>query len=151
MKVLTQKKISYEWIILAILITIFIAIGLLSLTSKTSAPDSDTPIQPSAGYRQEREEADVTVSVEYLPQQANSDETNVEVTLDTHSVNLDNVNFSQDVTVEKDGKVIKPIRINEEGSGHHRKTQLTFPKTPLPFIIIVSNVSGISRREFTFE
>ena len=151
MRVFSQKRISIEWLILTTLVFIIAIIGFASWKRSTPGQKALTTLSPTVVIAQKREEADVAVSVEYIPQQANSDETTVVVALDTHSVNLDNVNFSRDVTVEKDGKVIKPIRIKEEGSGHHRKTQLTFPKTPLPFIIIVSNVSKVARREFPFE
>lgn len=146
-----QKRLPLEWIVLILLVFAVVLIGLSSWTSNPSGVAVGPTLQQvQTTNRQEREQANVTVVVENLPE-INPNETIFAVVLDTHSVNLDNVNFSLDVTLEKADKVIKPVRVKEEGSGHHRKAQIAFPKTSLPFTIIVSDVSGIPRREFTFQ
>lgn len=150
MRSLTRKRISAEWVVLAVLVVVSAIVGLNNVY-RSKPQITSNPTKLSSLYRQEREEANVTVSVEYLPDQTDPRETTIEVVLDTHSINLDEVNFSQDVVIEKNGKVIKPIRTKEEGSGHHRKAQISFPKTPFPFIIVVSNVSTVTRREFKFQ
>lgn len=78
--------------------------------------------------KQEKEENNVTVIVEYIPEKSDSFNSVFSITLDTHSANLDAFDFQKDVFLGKDGKGSLPMIVNESGGGHHRKAEITFKK-----------------------
>ncbi|MDP3998953.1 MAG: hypothetical protein Q8P89_05065 [bacterium] len=93
----------------------------------------------------------VTMTVEYLPEQSDSQKIAFKVSLNTHSVDLESVNFTKDIWIEKAGAVSYPISSSDEGDNHHRASLLLFQKVPRPFKVIGQNIGGISRREVLLE
>ena len=71
-------------------------------------------------------EGEVTMTVEYLPEQSDSQKTALKVSLSTHSVDLESVNFAKDIWIEKGGVVSSPISTSDEGESHHRTSLLLF-------------------------
>lgn len=134
---------SKEYLFLGIIVVLIILTGLFEFKK----PQKEPGVTP----RIEKEENSVTVAVEYFPQKSDNKSTNIEVALDTHSVDLSSFNFQKDVILETSGKTKTPQKVEEEeGATHHRKAELTFEKTIPPFNIIILNLENIPRRQFQF-
>lgn len=161
-----MKQIPKEWLVLIIIAVLVIGISLFEW-NKTSPQNQKRDKDTSDGVlsevegtpprwsnqkatRKEKEENNVTVIIEYLPDQPQSSLI-FRIALDTHSVNLDAFDFGNDITLEKDGKSFSPTLLKQEGGGHHRSAEVNFPTTDTPFTIIVKNLSNIPKREFYFE
>lgn len=133
-----MRKIPKEWLLLIVIAILVVIIGIFQW-------NQTKPVNQNSN-----EEGDVTVLVEYLPEKSNDNNMVFQFVLDTHSVNLDAFDFQKDVKLEKDNKESYPITVNQSGSGHHRKAEITFAPVAVPFTIIVASVSSIPRREFRF-
>lgn len=149
------NKIPREWLLLIIIAIIAIAVGVFEW-NKTSIQDrapAETILDrrsSSDGGGISKEEAAVTVIVEYLPEKSTNNMV-FQIVLDTHSVNLDAFDFQKEIALEKNGKSFSPNVISKEGSVHHRKAVISFGQTSVPFTIVVMNLSGVPRREFKFN
>lgn len=158
------KNIPKEWLILIIIVLLTLGIGIFQWNqtnpvSQNSGQDTSGVIlnevkgSPDGGGIQklEKGEGNVTVLVEYLAEKSNKSNMVFRIALDTHSVDLDSFDFRKDINLEKDGQSFPPQLVSQEGSGHHRSAEITFPITSTPFNIVVKNLSNIPRREFSFE
>ncbi len=96
-------------------------------------------------------EGRVTMTAEYKPDSSTESITAFEVYLNTHSIDLDMVDFSNDIIIRKDGQEITPISVEILGVGHHRSAKLAFPQTETPFEIVGKNIAGITERSITWE
>lgn len=96
----------------------------------------------------------VRVKVTYLNPQ-DTDGSRFEVSLDTHSVNLDAYDLKALSLLRDDGgKVYKAGRVENRGGGHHRKTVLYFPTIPVgvqTVELIIKDIAGIQERSFRWE
>lgn len=93
----------------------------------------------------------VTFTAQYLPDRSSEDKITFEVSLNTHSVDLSEVNFGQDIFIEKDRSVYRPTEVETSGSSHHRSAVMSFPKTQTPFKVVGQRISGVEKRELTWE
>jgi hypothetical protein len=98
----------------------------------------------------------VAVTVTLIEAPATGSLVKVKVSLDTHSVPLDGIEFGAMVTLDGQGGVsIAPTSVEQvKGAGHHREAVLAFP--PLPagereVRIAVRNVGGVGEREFAWK
>ncbi|HKZ38196.1 MAG TPA: hypothetical protein VJ184_11125, partial [Chryseolinea sp.] len=99
----------------------------------------------------ENQEDLVTVSLSFLKEKSTKDGMVFEVSLDTHSVNLDNFNFQEKVILVSVNNQISPTEVELSGGGHHRSAEVTFTKYPYPFSIKVNGHDSIPTREFRFD
>ena len=90
------------------------------------------------------------MTVEYIPKKSDKNTRAFEISLDTHSVELDSFDFVKDVILEKDGKAIPPANSIPSGGGHHRKAEVVFERVKSPFTISLINLSGVPKRVFQF-
>lgn len=149
----TFSKIPKTYIFLGILVLLaIISFYKLSSPKTSNNPTSSIPSKETTEkiFKLEREEGNVTVIVEYLPEKSDENSSIFLITLDTHSVDLDAFDFQKDVFLGKEGRGSLPIKVSQSGSGHHRKAEVAFKKTATPFSIVLSNLGGISKREFQF-
>jgi len=149
-----MTKIPKTYLLLGIIILLIIIVSLFDINSSKTANRGQYPT-PSENLKEktnklEKEEGNVDVIVEYLPEKSDANTLVFNIILDTHNVNLDSFNFEKDVFLGKEGRGSLPIKISQSGSVHHRKAELAFNKTSTPFTIVLSNLSGISKREFKF-
>ena len=98
--------------------------------------------------------AGVTAKVTYLNPQGTED-TRFEISLDTHSVDLDSYDLKALSSLRDDaGKVYQPTKVENKGSGHHRQLVLVFPK-PAPgnkrLDLVVKDVAGVKERSFVWD
>ena len=141
-----MKSLPKEWIIL-IVIVIIIAIIAISDWQKSSRLNRDKPqissssvsVDIKSGNKQEKEEANVTVVVEYLKDKSDDKNMTFAVSLDTHSVDLNSFDFQKDIVLEKNPRASgsNPTKVTTNGSDHHRSGEIVFPNTPSPFTLIL--------------
>lgn len=145
------NKIPKEYLLLFFVIFLIITFSIYDWQSTSNSENAKIIKQSPSNLKLEKEEADVTASVEYLKEKSDNKEIAFSIALDTHSVNFNSFIFSKDITLEKDQQLLLPLSSNESGSGHHRKAELSFAKVNTPFTIVIRNVSDIKRREFFIE
>ncbi len=153
---MTLKNIPKEWLILlviALLITIIVIIDWSKSSSKPNQANKSNLTNDQTVSRQEKEEANVTVVVEYLKDKSDDKNITFAVLLDTHSVDLNSFDFQKDIVLEKNPRASgsNPTKVTTNGSDHHRSGEIVFPNTPPPFILVLKNIANINRREFLFE
>lgn len=145
-------KIAKVYLLLGLTLLLLAVIGIYGVKNgKPVQPSKQAIANQDAGQKLEKEEGNITVSMEYLAGKSDGNANVFEVTLDTHSVLLDSFDFEKGIILEKDGKSIAPLSVNPSGDGHHRSAEITFTKIELPFTIVVTNLADIIRREFTFS
>mgnify|MGYP001567158135 CR=1 FL=1 len=115
-----------------ILILVAVSIAAFWLGNRAAPPADNTPITQSESS------GEVTVTATYQGDQ-------IEVALDTHSVDLSNFDF---------GKSISPAPTSVQAttdSPHHRRAILKFNRLNLPFTLVISNLANIPQRKLVFE
>ncbi len=93
----------------------------------------------------------VTVSVNFQPSQSDAQTLDFEVVLNTHSVDLDDIDFQKSVILEKSGQQFPPLEVKTEGAGHHRSAVVKFTRVAPPLKIIFSETPQTARQEFEFD
>ncbi|HXG50811.1 MAG TPA: hypothetical protein VNN77_05310 [candidate division Zixibacteria bacterium] len=96
----------------------------------------------------------VTVKVAYL-NPGRRTEPRFQVTLDTHSVNLDAYDLKTLAVLRDDrGKSYAPVAAENRGGGHHREVTLTFPELSAEtkrVEIAIKNIAGVEERKFSWN
>jgi len=105
------------------------------------APDSLLPTPNSA----------ITVDIKFLPSQSNAQTFAFEVSLNTHSIDLEDIDFQKSVILEKSGQKFSPVEVKTEGAGHHRSAEVKFNRVSAPLKIIFSETPEVARQEFMFD
>jgi len=95
--------------------------------------------------------SDVIVAVSFLPSQSDPQTLAFEVVLNTHSIDLDDIDFQKSVILEASGQKFSPVEVKTEGAGHHRSAVVKFSRRPSPVKIIFQETSEINTQEFTFD
>jgi len=93
----------------------------------------------------------VTLTAQYIPNESSPEQVVFEVFLNSHSVDLESVDFLTDIYLENGQKTSLPISVTESGSGHHRSAVIVFPQQELPFNLVAKNVAGIDKRTLTWD
>lgn len=107
-----------------------------------SSPEIVVDTQQSAG--------DVSVEINYLSGKSDESKIVFEISLNTHSVDLDDIDFQKAVVMEKDGQTFIPLDVEISGSGHHRSAELSFPGVGVPLKIVFLGSKEIEKKEFEF-
>jgi len=134
---------------LVIIAGIFIWQGILILSPK-QVTVSD---QKQAG--------EVSVEANYSAGKSDEDKIVFEVSLNTHSVDLDGIDFQKTVLMQKDGQTSTPLAVEISGSGlpaeasakagHHRWASVKFNRVSPPLKIIFLGTPEIAQQEFMFD
>ena len=113
-----------------------------------------TQLEDTAGWETKTDDqAGVTVVVTPLELSNQSQEWRFEITMDTHSVALDQNLIESSLLVDGSGNEFKPIRWDGPVGGHHREGILVFnPISPLPQLFELK-ITGINDavRKFTWQ
>ena len=111
-------------------------------------PVSSQPREPSSAPVQSSSGGSVTIEAKSLGHQ--SDSLVFEVTMDTHSVNLDEYDLKQLATLKDDkGSEYRPVDWSSAPGSHHRSGKLVFAhadKSTKTFELVIRNVAGVSER-----
>lgn len=148
-------KIPKTYLFLGIVILLIVIISLFELNNSKTA-NSPQYLVPSANINQnsnklEKEEGNVTVAVEYIPQKSDKNTVVFDISLDTHNVDLSSFDFSKNIVLEKEELVVStPIKSAPTGSGHHRKAEMIFKRVKPPFSLVLKSLSSVPKREFQF-
>jgi hypothetical protein len=96
----------------------------------------------------------VTVTATYANPRRGEDP-RFEVALNTHSVNLDSYDLKTLSLLRDDaGKEYKPVQVDNEGSGHHRRVTLVFPKPAAKakhLELVIKEIAGVKARSFGWD
>jgi hypothetical protein len=96
----------------------------------------------------------VTAKATYL-NPGGTEDTRFEISLDTHSVDLDSYDLKALSSLRDDaGKVYQPTKVENKGSGHHRRLVLVFPKLARGnkrLELVVKDVAGVKERSFVWD
>jgi hypothetical protein len=96
----------------------------------------------------------VTAKVTYLNPQSTED-ARFEISFDTHSVDLDSYDLKALSSLRDDaGKAYQPTKVENKGSGHHRRLVLVFPKLARGnkrLELVVKDVAGVKERSFVWD
>ncbi|OGG18622.1 hypothetical protein A3D05_01970 [Candidatus Gottesmanbacteria bacterium RIFCSPHIGHO2_02_FULL_40_24] len=145
------KKLSWEYKTLIIVIFLIVFISLISLAKEEREIQKINPLDTNLNKNSQfQEQGNVSVSIKFLSEKSSPDTLFFSVSLDTHSVDLDQFNFGKNVLLEYQNSSGKPRDITLYGGGHHRQAELSFPQVPPPYKIIIKDLAGITRREFEF-
>jgi hypothetical protein len=128
---------------------ILILIPLLILAFVFFAPPSPLDSPPTTQNSQPA--AAVTVAVNFLPSQSDPQTIAFEVILNTHSVDLDDIDFLKSVVLETSGQKFSPIEVKTEDSGHHRSATVKFTRVSPPAKVIFLKTDQIAGQEFEFK
>jgi hypothetical protein len=96
----------------------------------------------------------VTAKVTYL-NPGGTEDTRFEISLDTHSVDLDSYDLKALSSLRDDAaKVYQPTKVENKGSGHHRQVVLIFPKTTSGskgLELVIRDIAGVKERSFVWD
>ncbi|HZD41123.1 MAG TPA: hypothetical protein VE131_10405 [Terriglobales bacterium] len=96
----------------------------------------------------------VMITATYLNPRSN-DEAKFDVALNTHSVDLDGYDLKALSVLRDDaGKEVKPLRVESEGGGHHRRVTLVFPKPSVKakkLELVIKDIAGVKARSFSWD
>lgn len=96
----------------------------------------------------------VTVTAIYLNPRRD-EEARFDVAMNTHSVDLDGYDLKALSLLRDDaGKEQKALRVENEGSGHHRRTTLIFPKPSTKakrLELVIKDIAGVKARSFSWD
>ncbi len=143
---------------LAVLLAALILSGCSSAATAsrsqgTPAPVASSPSEPSNAPVQSSAGGSVTIEAKLLGHQ--KDSLAFEISMDTHSVNLDTYDFKQ-LALLRDGKgsEFSPIEWSSAPGGHHRSGKLVFAhpdQSAKTFELVIRNVAGVSERVLRWQ
>lgn len=137
-------------------ILILVPLAVLALIFLPSSSSLGSPVSPAGRQLttqnpQPNVSSPVTVSAEYLPTSSSAGFIVFQVSLNTHSVDLDSIDFQKSVVLEKSGQKFSPFEVAVEGSGHHREASVKFNRVTVPFKIVFLETPEVNRQEFEFK
>lgn len=127
-----------------------VLIWQIASIAKANLRPTALPSEMVAGG-QRQPTGDVSVEVNYMAGKSDENKIVFEIILNTHSVDLDGIDFSKAVVMQKDGRAFISLAVEISGSGHHRSAELSFPGVGVPLKIVFLGSKEIERREFGFE
>ena len=123
-------------IVLAVIAGILIWPVILIIREK---PKPLTPISEVVADEIQQSTESVSAEVSYLSGKSNENKIVFEISLNTHSVDLDGIDFQKSVVMQKGNQTFSPLTVEISGSGlpaeasakagHHRSAELSFPRS----------------------
>lgn len=136
---------------LLIIITVIAIIGAISFRASQTNQISVDQAQAMTLFPQTDNQGEVVIKV--APLGLTTSKWQFEVSLDTHSVELD-VDLTKSSVLIVDGREFQPVSWDGSPSGgHHREGTLTFAsaKTKVSSIeLVLRNIGGVPERSFTW-
>ena len=147
-----MTKIKTHSLIISLLAGLF-AVLILAGCSSTPQPVSSQPNEPSNATVQSNSGGSVTIEARLLGHQNGS--LVFEISMDTHSVNLNTYDLKQLAILRDDnGGEYNPIDWSSAPGGHHRSGKLVFAhpdQSARTLELVISNVAGVSERVFRWQ
>ena len=145
-------------IVLAVIAGILIWPVILIIREK---PKPLTPISEVVADEIQQSTESVSAEVSYLSGKSNENKIVFEISLNTHSVDLDGIDFQKSVVMQKGNQTFSPLTVEISGSGlpaeasakagHHRSAMLSFLRVGVPLKIVFLGTKEAGRKEFEFE
>lgn len=151
-----KMRLLFAISLLASLLSVLILTGCSSSTA-TKPQAAQPPVsQPNQTYNasvQSSTGGSVTIEAKLLGHQ--NDSLVFEISMNTHSVDLDTYDFKQ-LAVLRDGKgsEYSPVDWSSQPGGHHRGGKLVFAhsdKSARNFELVIRNVAGVSERVLKWQ
>ena len=125
-----MNRLAKSWLLTILIIVVAVFVTGCSSGStpqrEAGAPSSGSGYRPTNGLVQSSTAGSVTIDVEWL--KAESDSLVFKVTMDTHSVDLDQYDLRKLAILRDDtGNEYRPVSWDAAPGGHHRSGRLTFP------------------------
>lgn len=98
----------------------------------------ETTISVSDGGQNE-----VTFSAEIVTE---SEAIVVSAALNTHSVDLNDIEFAEQIFLRKDGQDIYAREVLASGKDHHRSANMQFPQLTKPYQLVAKDVGAVPER-----
>lgn len=127
-----------------------ILIWQMVLISKTSSRPTVLPSGTVTGETQQPI-GDVSVEVNYIAEKSGGNKIVFEISLNTHSIDLDDIDFQKSAVLQRGGQTFTPSKVENSGSGHHRSAELSFSKVGVPLKIVFLGTAEIAKQEFEFK
>ena len=99
----------------------------------------------------QQQSGDVSVEINYLAGKSDASKSVFEVSLNTHSVDLNDIDFKKTVVMLSGGETFYPLETETFGADHHRSAELIFSMAGVPLKIIFLGTEAVERKEFEFE
>lgn len=141
---------KYKSIGIVLAVIAGILIWQITSIAKTEPKSLIPPLETATGEKQQPAD-DVSVEINYLSGKSDESQIVFEISLNTHSVDLDDIDFQKSVVLQRGGQTFAPSKVENSGSGHHRSAVLSFPGVGVPLNIVFLGSKEIERREFGFE
>lgn len=93
---------------------------------------------------------EVSVEINYLAGKSDGNQIVFEIVLNTHSIDLDDIDFQKTVIMGKNGQTFSPLAVETSGSNHHRSAVLSFSRVGVPLKIVFLGTPEVGRQEFEF-
>ena len=139
--------------LLAALILAGCSSAATTTTKPQGAPPVSQPGEPSKAPVQSSSGGSVTIEARLLGHQ--NDSLVFEISMETHSVNLDGYDLKQLALLRDDkGGEYSPIEWDSAPGGHHRGGKLVFAhpdKSPRMFELTIRNVAGVNERVLRWQ
>ncbi len=113
--------------------------------------------QGAEGLQRTDRSGPVAVSLTPVPPGATGEPLKIKVVLDTHSVNLDEIQLESVVLVRSGSGPVAPLRVESAtGSGHHREAVVVYPASVVAdeatvLEVVVKDVGGVPERLFQWD
>ena len=93
----------------------------------------------------------VSVEVNYLAEKSGESKIVFEVSLNTHSVDLNDIDFQKTMVMLAGGKTYEPLAVTTSGADHHRSAELSFSKVGVPLKIVFLGTQEVMEQGFEFK
>jgi len=130
--------------IIGIGIVFLFAIGYLFVVFGADAFNKENPWQTQT--------SESSVSIDVTPKSFDGENLIVEIGVNTHTIELNQFNLKELVTLEMEGKTFSPVTAPQL-TGHHSKGQLVFAteKKPKTFTLTIKDIPDIPVRTLTWR
>jgi hypothetical protein len=147
---------------LLLAVAVLLALGACTPTSAPAAgaaatASPDTNVAPASSATQVRDGGQVSVAVTWKGPEAGP---LFQVTMDTHSVNLDTLDLARLATLKTPAGDLAPSGWDAPKGGHHRAGTLMFAATTAdgrpsigagPIELLIRDVAGVPERSFQWQ
>ena len=142
-----RKKDNYIIYFLIIIAVIIIVLGIFIAMPSNKSIVSQKFQTITTGTT---DQGDVTIDI--TPKELINGKLNTEISINTHSVDISMINLKEEITLEYNGKAIKPISAPKI-TGHHTLGNIVFDvNEPInEFIIVITNIPKLQSRIYEWR
>jgi len=142
-----RKKDNYIIYFLIIIAVIIIVLGIFIAMPSNKSIVSQKFQTITTGTTDQGD-----VAIDITPKELINGKLNTEISINTHSVDISMINLKEEITLEYNGKAIKPISAPKI-TGHHTLGNIVFDvNEPInEFIIVITNIPKLQSRIYEWR